>query len=324
MKFFWFMCLLVSALMGTVYNTSAYSSGRSIQFTIAVFWEGEVLKQYNFDALKKIKNSHPEISFIHFISPTYFLGTAKEIKDNRQYFLDILSPQKDQVGIYLGSWQQITKASEVFHRISPSFWGDSSVPCGEECGLSVPLNVYGYQDLDRMIQVSQEALDKSGLPINAELFAIAGWVHSQDIMNIAHQYQYRINFSPIPPSRIIDSLEDFPIFKWAKSNWSQFESINAPRSITTRSGHNLILIGQNLGVADYSTPQESLNFFNKILQASRERLDIAVMSINGRTAATFEPRIQESLVLIFNLATKHKVTLTFDWNSYRDNLNKKN
>ena len=156
------------------------------------------------------------LSFILLVPSTSLRSPQPLIPKKK--IMSVYRPEQDQIGAYFGGWQEVTDRAGVRFRSTPTFWGAKISQCEQNCGFSVPLNSYSTGELDRIFETSLALLKSSGLPLNNEIFSVAGWVHSPAIEKIAARHQLKYSFSSIAPSKIKDSMQDFPIYAWVKTS----------------------------------------------------------------------------------------------------------
>lgn len=257
--------LSLVVLISTIALGSRLARGESskpLKLAVVLQWEGRDLKPANLDALKSFRSVFSDVSFVHLLSPAYFLRSGSEAAAAQAKIRALMRP-KDQIGLALGGWKSLTAKAGVIFRGGPTFWGHILGPadCEIDCGVEVPVNVYPEKDVEALVASALDTLEQQGFGRPRGMTA-EGWAAAPEVLEAASRAGIRYDFSAVAPEMVAPRAQRFPLYQWVKNLWAQVTPHTQPYVIPTARS-SVREIPQSLAALDYSTAADVLQVFKE-------------------------------------------------------------
>ncbi|NRA65082.1 MAG: hypothetical protein HRU19_11410 [Pseudobacteriovorax sp.] len=281
-------------------------------FTI---WQGEHIKEHDVKALETYRTEFPQVSMIHFISPRYLIAPNTGDLELNQAIKRVYRPG-DEKAVYFAGWEELVSKAGVLVRNSPSFWTNKSTPCTKACGLSIPLSVYGEDDLKKILNSQKQLLDEGlSTPINDSIFLTAGWQNLTNQSRTLSQLKLKWDFSGIIPSTMKKPLGRYPIHTWIRSNWHILENVHSPKYLT-ESKHSRIIVAQNGGMTSYHSAEDIYSYYKAFKLQKSQGPKVFTLGVVQETAFMYQGRLKQATQMILDASKKEKTPLNFTWQTF--------
>ncbi len=299
------VCLM---LPGSIFFAAVASANKTqpIYFLVSVIWEGEHVRTYNIDAIKRFREQFPELRLLHFMNPSYFARKNADLDGLRNLMSQVIRPG-DEVGMNLQPWKSLTDSAGVNFRYNPTYWGYAldKVDCEVECGKEVPLMVYPKEDIAKLMKQGLTLLEQQQFT-GVKSFVSGGWLSSQEIWDVMSENHLEYDFSAVPPALLKKRLGAFPIFNWLNFRWNQVTPFMQPYGIKTATG-KVLQIGTSATAIDYITIPEATQLFQSYVDFRRQKTDpilIYHISFHQETALQYLPRLSQTLLQLVKMGEK--------------------
>lgn len=185
-----------------------------VEISISLIWEGDKISQANIDKIKDFRKKFPEIVFIQFLNPAYYLKPGANSQEITSLIFEVLSP-KDHIGLNLIPWKTLAIESGVPFRNSPTFWGNKleKEDCIIDCGHQVPISSYSQLEIEKLIFESKKILLSNKLP-EPTYFLAGGWMNHTVVQRAAINQGIYNDFSKVNPESIFGKTHLYPIYHW--------------------------------------------------------------------------------------------------------------
>lgn len=297
-----FVCLMLPC---SIFFAAVAAANRTqpIYFLVSVIWEGEHVRPYNIEAIKRFRERFPELRLLHFINPTYFVRPGVDHEALRSLMNQVIRPG-DEIGMHLQPWKSLADSAGVPFRYNPTYWGYAldKVDCEVDCGKEIPLMVYPKEDIAKLMQHGLNLMEQQQFG-KIKSFVAGGWLASNEIWDVMSQNHLEYDFSAVPPSLLKKRLGAFPIFNWINFRWNKITPFLQPYGIKTTDG-KVLEIGTSATATDYLTVPEATQLFQSYLDYRRQKTDpilIYHISFHQETALQYLPRLTETLLQLVKM-----------------------
>lgn len=270
---------------------------QKIIFSLTVDWEGEHFKDIN--DLKGMRNHiGNNIPITHFISASYF---TKEISDAKNIIQKQIYPQ-DEVAVHIHPHRHLTKAAGVSFIDTPDFFEPYTpeirflinlLPKSlqpKNSGRGVPISAYKSEDIQKLLLLSKQKLQKivARRPITG--FRAGGWMCSDTVIEALEKTDFKYDSSAVPPEILSQGYSiykegnkrdehngrngvftEYMLALWGHKR--QIDSILANKNIQTACPdthikkttqpfkvNSLFEMPNNAGMSDYASAEQSMMY----------------------------------------------------------------
>lgn len=289
-----------------------------ISLSIDLIWEGYTITKENIDAIKQFKAEFPQVKFIHFISPNYFLRSDLNPQTVEEQINSVISTG-DNIGLNLLAWKTLAKEAGVTFRNAPTFWGNviKKEQCEVDCGYEVPINSYSLESIVRMVATSKDILEDHNFP-QPKLFLAGGWMASPQVLEAAALQGFSHDFSSVPLKLLKDDLKNYPIYQWLTDLWESTSPLSQPQTIKIAS-YSLIEVHNNTASLDYISEKKIIEQFNNMSDQALNTPSNSISMNIGLYQETAFKNIQKLKKVIQHFITKSKEkNITLEFNSFTD------
>ena len=283
----------------------------TVNVIVSVDWEGEDLTARNLRAFKEFRQDYPEIPIMHFLNAAYFTKKDANARSVRNKINSVLRTGDEQ-GLHIHSWKSLFESAGVRYKSTPSWDGDEpQTHCSYDCGHSVPMSSYSYNELRKVISFSVSTLQKQGFA-KPQSFRAGGWMAAPHVLEALVDEGFRYDNSAVPVHYLDVSNAKY-IQTWVANLWSHIEDQSQPYKIPLKSS-SIVEIPDNGCLADYVTAEQILEGFVKIAELWKTNKKATVYYSTGfhqETAADYLPHFREGMDLIKKYAQENGIALQF-------------
>lgn len=172
-----------------------------MQIVVSVDYEGDSLRKENVESFQVFRETLPEVPIVHFLNPSYFLGSAKDKKARDK--IKSLLREGDELGLHIHGHRKLIEESGVnFNDKSTSYFSPPGyqfrVDNPEVEGWDVALEFsYERDDLMKIISTGKAILERHGFQIGKS-FRAGGWMAGPNVLWAAASAGFEIDSSAVP------------------------------------------------------------------------------------------------------------------------------
>lgn len=311
----------ILVLLSLFFSSSLFADELGkLYFVIALLWQGQIITETNLKHLQTLRNTHSDIKFHHFISPSYFLRSKEEAQISQKLLKSVILSD-EPVGLYLSGWKSVIESSNVVFRNFPTFWGNkiTDADCIKDCGHEVPITIYKPEEIDSIFKKSISTLETAGFS-NIRSFISGGWMSSSSVRSAAVKHSIHFDLSGVPYTILQKHIQFDPLYNWLAGNWSQMTPFSQP-SLEYYTTNWLLSIPNNLAHIEYLTTKEWFDIVNTYCQLwlrNKQSNLVAVIGLSQESATFSSYKLGKGLSKIKENLIDKKVPFSFSQNIFTD------
>ncbi len=288
-----------------------------IVIIVSVDWEGRDLDPVNIAAFESFREMFPEIPMLQFLNAAYFTKPDANVKEVTDTIQSVLLPI-DEHGLHIHGWKTLFEAAGVVHHTSPTWWwGDelTEEDCEYDCGHEIAISDYTQEELEQVIQYSQEVHTAAGFD-EAMSFRTGGWMGTENVLEALAAEGFEYDNSSVPTELIDDELpDDVLIFGWLEELWADITTTSQPYEIL----EGLTEVPDNGCLADYMSGNDMLQVFIENTAHCKDDPEgtyYVSIGFHQETASTYLGRLTNGINQITEYAAAQGITLEFQTRPY--------
>ena len=305
-----------------IFGLRKWTTTRNIYVYITVDWEGvdfkdDILNPKDLNKIQRFRSRFSNYPLVHYLNAAYYTNGALTESEVSKRMKTVIQ-NKDQLGLHIHPWQNLTNAANVKFISGPTYFGyEKSPPVGKgspkypqgQRGGDVPLWRYPKEDIKRLIRFSLKKLKEHGFS-NITSFRAGGWMADSKVLDALIEEGFQSESSPIPCNKIENLYPDSVLARYTKKLWQNIQVTSRPYKYKNK----LVMWPNNACLADYIDSQEFMEIVKKNLAVHKSDIHI-VYGFHIETAVEYLGRVAESLTKLDKFAEKNNLKVipsTFD------------
>ena len=260
--------------------------------------------------MESFRRKFPAVPLIHFLNPAYFTKSSPDKYRFLRRQIRRVIQQGDELGLHLHGWKSLVQASGVTFRGTPRWDGvGKEFWCFTDCGYSVPISSYSFEELRRIMAFSRNLLEDQGFP-RPRVFRAGGWMANDKLLRALVAEGFFADSSAIPAVYLKGySLQR--IRGLLGKLWPEVDPYSQPFRRTFPEG-SLFEFPNNGALADYIQGDEMFQLARELLSKAKPG-DTSYLSIgfHQETALSYLPRVETALERLYRLAASEEQAVSF-------------
>jgi hypothetical protein len=281
---------------------------------MTVDWEGRSLDEFNLQAMEQFRNDYPDIGVLQFLNAAYFYKPDANPNLVIQAINRGLRPN-DEIGLHIHGWKRLIEAAGIRHRVGPTWRYDLAEPlsCEYDCGHQVPISAYEVDELVRIINFSNETLERNGFghPVS---FRSGGWMSQSNVIDALILSGMKLDSSAVPTVHLDkDNFRGLHLFGWLVPMWEGITSTSQPY-VMGPAGRQLWQVPNNGCLADYMTGDMMLEVFKENAAALRDnpgQNQFVVIGFHQESASSYIGNVRDAVEKIKQYAHENDIPFEF-------------
>jgi hypothetical protein len=280
--------------------------------TVSVDWEGKEFSAANVQAMNTLRNAHPNIPFVQFLNAAYYTKQGAN-PDSITPLIKSMLRSQDEHALHVHSWKSLIEASGVVYSPEPSLIGDNESYCQNDCGFSVPLEIYSVDEISRVVSLSSNILISEGFN-RPKSFRAGAWMAGGKVREALAINSFQFDSSAVSWEPLSSHYRFDTLFKnLVHQFWPNTNLTSQPYVLKTNAG-NLIEMPDNGCLADYQSANEMLKTFHANVvewKKNPNTTSYVHFGLHLESANRFAENMNAALAKIVNYATENKLPLEF-------------
>lgn len=184
-----------------------------MKVVVSVDYEGDHLNDGNIESFQVFRDKMPDVPIVHFLNPSYFLGSAQDKKAADK--IKSLICEGDELGLHIhGHRKLIVQSGVEFNNKSTSYFlapgYQFKIDNPETEGWDVALEFsYEREDLLKVLSTGRDVLERNGFQIGKS-FRAGGWMAGPNVLWAAAKTGFKVDSSAVSQSWIDEFIESNP------------------------------------------------------------------------------------------------------------------
>lgn len=296
--------LFVIASLLVIINVQQAIAKPVFKVIVTVDWEGYSLDAENIEAMQLFRQRYPKIPMVQLLNPVYFLRDTVNVAQVQELIQSTLRPIDIQ-GLHIHAWQSLVQYCGLTYQSSPTFAKHEGCRAGKDCGYTVSLeNAYSQQALTKLIGCSQQLMVENGFQ-KPSYFRAGGWQYGPRLKQALINNAFKWDSSEIDADLLTTRWHvDSALVQMLKKLHPDSTPLDQPYAVNAQ----LAEYPNNAALADYTTTEDLMRLFNKLLKADKQ---VMVLGFHQETAVDYLPRLASAIPRMQAIAKRQGVQLVW-------------